>query len=152
MDIHAAEARKIERGPWKQEAVGDNDQDVGAPSCQIRAIRFSLEGLRLGKRNAMGLRQLLDGAGGHLATSALGPVWLRQDTYDSVGRLEQRLQSRQGKLRRSRECNAEPRCVIRVHWLANGGPRGQKPRLLPAAERGQERVLREKRRPATFRQ
>jgi hypothetical protein len=94
MDIHAPEPRKIEHGPGQQKAIGNNDQDIGPPSRQIRAIRLGLESLRLRNRNSMRLRQLLDGAGGHLATSPFGSIWLREHTHDGMGRLEQRLQSR----------------------------------------------------------
>ena len=79
MQIEAAEARRIERGPGQDEAIGDDHGRVGAEGGEGRLLGFALEALRRADGDGVRFGKDMDGRFlvGHAAARRAG--WLRID-------------------------------------------------------------------------
>jgi len=107
MDIHAPQARQLQRCARKDQAVCHHDQYIRLPRGEIGPIRFRLQGNGLGNRHTALERCKLHRAGGELTPAALGPIRLSEHANELVPGSCQRLKRGQREIRRSSERKAQ---------------------------------------------
>lgn len=107
MDVERPDGRDVQHGLGQNEAVGGDDQRVGAEPGERGAVGFVLEVERLEDRNAELLRQHLDGGRLELVPAPGGAVGLAIGGDDlAAGPCRHMSEHRGGEIRRPHEYDA----------------------------------------------
>ena len=114
VDVERPDGRDVQHGLGQDEAVGGDDQRVGAEPGERGAVGFVLEVERLEDRDAEFLRQHLDGGRLELVPAPGGAVGLAIGGDDlAAGPCRHMAEHRGGEVRRPHEYDA--------HFLFRGG-------------------------------
>jgi hypothetical protein len=103
VDVDAAEARQRQHRGRQQPPVGGDDDDVGREGAQLLERLRAAQVLRLEHRQAVRLRQHLDGRRQQLHAALRRSVHARPHAGDLIALLQQRPQRSGGELRRAHE-------------------------------------------------